>query len=367
MVDSRSPTAHTPVSGEPPSHIENVLLATKLYIPSPNANLVSRPRLLDCLNQGLASRLMLVSASAGFGKTMLLSEWIANVQSSGRTNTPMFAWLSLDSGDNDPTRFLHYLTAALQAIAQVGETTMALLQAPQPPAAESILAGLINDLCAISDTLLLVLDDYHTIDAVAVHSAVTFLLDNLPPCLHLVIATRADPPLPLARWRSRGQLMEIRVDDLRFTSEEATLFFKQAMGLDLAAEDIAVLEERTEGWIVGLQMAALSLQGRSDAATFVQSFSGSHRYILDYLLEEVLASQSPETQHFLLYTSILERLTAPLCDAILANDKGFKTPSASILEYLERANLFLVPLDDERIWVLHHLVIVVSLRIHLVL
>jgi LuxR family maltose regulon positive regulatory protein len=202
-VPSKRATSKASIRDQKPQ--QDIILATKLYIPSPNANLVSRPRLLDCLNQGMASRLMLVSASAGFGKTMLLSEWIANVQASRQTNMPMFAWLSLDAGDNDPTRFLHYVIASLQAIApQVGETTLALLQAPQPPATESILTGLINDLCAISDTLLLVLDDYHTIDAAAVHSAVTFLLDNLPPCLHLVIATRADPPLPLARWRWAG-------------------------------------------------------------------------------------------------------------------------------------------------------------------
>ena len=350
-----------------PEPQRDTILATKLYVPPPRPNLVPRPHLLERLDRGLACRLILVSGPAGFGKTTLLSEWIHQTdEGGGRKDTGVHplsftphpsktAWLSLDASDNDPVRFLRYVTAALRTIApQVGETALALLQAPQPPPVESILTGLVNELCATSDTLLLVLDDYHAIDAAAVHGAVTFLLDNLPPCLHLVIATRADPPLPLARWRSRDQLLEIRSDNLRFTSDEATAFLNRVMGLSLSPEDIAILEARTEGWVVGLQMAALAIrplatQGRQNVLSFVRSFSGSHRYILDYLVEEILNRQTQDVQTFLLHTSILERLTSPLCDAVTGQTGG-----QGMLERLERANLFLVPLDDERLWYRYH-------------
>jgi LuxR family maltose regulon positive regulatory protein len=305
--------------------------------------MVSRPRLLEQLDQGLAGRLILVSAPAGFGKTTVLSEWIADREL-------RVAWVSLDEGDNDPVRFGRYMVAALQAVVpQVGKAAHDWLRAPQPPPLESVLTLLINDLCLVSEELVLVLDDYHTLGAGAVHQAVAFVLDRLPPSLHLVIATRADPPLPLSRWRSRDQMTEVRADDLRFTFAETTEFFGRVMGLGLSSDEIATLEERTEGWIVGLQMAALSLRGREDASAFVQAFSGSHRYVLDYLVAEVIDSQPPQIQQFLLQTSILDRLSGPLCEAITGQSGG-----QSMLERLESANLFLVPLDDERRWYRYH-------------
>jgi LuxR family maltose regulon positive regulatory protein len=347
------------------------ILATKLYIPPPRPRVVLRPRLIERLNEGLQRKLTLISASAGFGKTTLVSEWVAGC------GQPV-AWLSLDEGDNDPASFLTYLVAALQTLAlseveglapDLGAGLLAILQTPQPPSTESLLTILLNEITTIPDNFVLVLDDYHVLDSKPVDEALTFLLEHLPPQMHLVIATREDPDLPLARLRARGQMTELRLADLRFTPAEAAEFLGQVMGLNLAAEDIAALEARTEGWIAGLQMAALSMRDHEDVAEFIKGFSGTNRYILDYLLEEVMAGQPPEIQHFLLYTSILERLTAGLCDAVLANDEGVQGKgndrstvpeslsvgqSASILKYLERANLFLVPLDDERIWYRYH-------------
>ena len=341
------------------------ILATKLYIPLPRPKIVLRPRLVERLNEGLSAscKLTLISAPAGFGKTTLVSEWVAGC------GQPV-AWLSLDEGDNDPIQFLTYLVAALQTLAlNIGAGVLAVLQSPQPPSTESLLTTLLNEITTIPDHFMLVLDDFHVIDAKPVDNALTFLLEHLPPQIHLVIATREDPSLPLARLRVRGQLTELRLADLRFTPAEAADFLNQVMGLNLAVEDIAALEARTEGWIAGLQMAALSMRDHEDVAGFIKGFSGTNRYILDYLLEEVMAGQPPEIQHFLLYTSILERLTAGLCDAVLANDEGVQGKgkdrstvpeslsvgqSASILKYLERANLFLVPLDDERIWYRYH-------------
>jgi LuxR family maltose regulon positive regulatory protein len=315
------------------------LLATKLYVPSPRPNLVARPRLLAALDEGLSQRLVLVAAPAGFGKTTVLAEWVA-----GRGLR--CAWVSLDEGDSDPVRFCTYAIAALQRIAPtVGEAALEWLRAPQPPPMESVLTLLINDLCQQNEELVLVLDDYHVLGASAVHQAVTVLLDHLPPSLHLVISTRADPPLPLARWRARGQMIEVRADDLRFTFDEAVQFCKITAGLDLLPMDVEALQARTEGWIVGLKMAALSMQGRAGVEALVESFSGSHRYVLDYLLEEVLDRQPADTQAFLLQTSILEQLCGPLCDAVTGQDR-----SQAMLEGLERANLFVVPLDDERHW-----------------
>ena len=262
------------------------------------------------------------------------------------------AWLSLDEGDNDPARFLTYLVAALQTIAaNIGAGVLATLQSPQPPPTESILTALLNEITTIPDNFVLVLDDYHVIDSKPVDEALTFLLEHLPPQMHLVIATREDPHLPLARLRARGQLTELRAADLRFTPSEAAEFLNQVMGLNLSAEDIAALETRTEGWIAGLQLAAISMQGHQDAASFIKSFTGSHHFVLDYLLEEVLQQQSESVQTFLLRTSILDRMCGPLCDAVLGS------PSASgqeTLEYLERANLFIVPLDNERRWYRYH-------------
>ena len=273
------------------------------------------------------------------------------------------AWLSLDNADNDPTRFLTYLVAALQTIAPtIGAGVLGVLQSPQPPPTESILTALLNDIATVPDHFVLVLDDYHVIDAKPVDTALTFLLEHLPPQMHLVIATREDPQLPLARLRARDQLTELRDTDLRFTPAEAAGFLTQVMGLNLSTEDIDALEARTEGWIAGLQLAALSLQGHHDATSFIQSFTGSSRFIIDYLAEEVLERQPEAIRAFLLRTSVLERMCAPLCDAVL-NVQSDAAPlagaserisSQAMLEKLERSNLFIVPLDNERRWYRYH-------------
>lgn len=297
--------------------------------------------------------LTLISAPAGFGKTTLVSGWVAGCE------RPV-AWLSLDEGDKDPARFISYLAAALQTInAGIGEGLLAALQSPQPPSIESILTALLNDIAAIPDNFVLVLDDYHVIDAKSVDQALDFLIEHQPPKMHLVIASREDPNLPLARLRARGQLTELRAADLRFTPSEAAEFLNQMMGLNLSAEDIAALESRTEGWIAGLQLAALSMQGHQDVTGFIKSFTGSHHFVLDYLLEEVLQQQSESVQAFLLRTSILSRLCGPLCDAVLCDKAGSgqetgQQTGQETLEYLERANLFIVPLDNERCWYRYH-------------
>jgi LuxR family maltose regulon positive regulatory protein len=325
------------------------ILATKLYIPPPRAKIVLRPRLIEQLNEGLSSGrtpgVTLISAAAGFGKTTLVSEWVASCGS-------LVAWLSLDEGDNDPVRFISYLIATLQTIkAGIGESLLAAFQSPPLPPTESILTALLNEITAIPDNFLLILDDYHVIDSQTVDQCLTFLVEHLPPQMHLVIATREDPDLPLSRLRVRGQLTELRAADLRFAPAESAEFLNRMMGLNLSAEDIAALEARTEGWIAGLQLAALSMQGQSDPANFIKSFTGSHRFILDYLVEEVLGRQPGEIQNFLLYTSILERLCGPLCEAVLGTPAG---SGQSTLEELEHANLFLVPLDNERRWYRYH-------------
>src|SRR5436305_1513435 len=324
------------------------ILATKLYLPRLRPNVVIRPRLIERLNQGLHRQLTLIAATAGFGKTTLVSAWVEGIERP-RART---AWLSLDEGENDPARFLAYLVAALQTIAAtIGQGVLGVLQSPQPPPPEAMLTALLNDITALSDQFVLVLDDYHVLEAKAVDQALTFLLEHLPPQMHLVIATREDPPLPLARLRARGHLTEVRAADLRFTPSEAAAFLNQVMGLDLSAEDIAALERRTEGWIAGLQLAAISLQGHEDAAGFITSFTGSHHFVLDYLVEEVLGQQSERVQTFLLRTSILDRMSGPLCDAVLLDPSG---SGQATLEHLERANLFLVPLDNERRWYRYH-------------
>jgi LuxR family maltose regulon positive regulatory protein len=325
------------------------LLLTKLYVPSPRAKIVLRPRLIEQLNEGLSSgrKLTLISASAGFGKTTLVSEWVA---SCGRS----VAWLSLDEGDNAPTSFLAYLVAALQTIAaNIGKGVLAILHAsqPQPLPIESILIALLNEITTVADNFVLVMDDYHVIDSKPVDNVLAFLLEHLPPQMHLVITTREDPHLPLARLRARGQLTELRAADLRFTPAEATDFLNQVMVLNLSEEDITALETRTEGWIAGLQLAAISMHGHQDTASFIKSFTGSHHFVLDYLIEEVLHQQPEDVQTFLLRTSILDRMCGPLCDTVLGS------PSASgqeTLEYLERTNLFIVPLDSERRWYRYH-------------
>ena len=321
------------------------ILATKLYIPRPRAKIIPRARLIDRLNAGIQRKLTLISAPAGFGKTTLIAEWLDNC---GRPA----AWLSLDEGDHDPAHFLTYLVAALQTIAPtIGEGVAGVLQSPQPPPIESILTTLLNQIATIADAFLLVLDDYHTVDAAPIDNALTYMLEHLPPPLHLVITTREDPRLPLARLRARSNLTEIRAADLRFTPDEAAEFLKQVMGLDLAAADVAALEARTEGWIAGLQLAAISMQGQHDTSGFIQSFSGSHRYVLDYLVEEVLHRQPEHVQTFLLQTSILDALCGSLCDALLLDPAS---SGQEMLEYLEQANLFIIPLDDERRWYRYH-------------
>jgi LuxR family maltose regulon positive regulatory protein len=331
------------------------LLSTKLYIPRPRAQLVLRPRLIARLNEGLRSTpgLTILSAPAGFGKTTLLSEWIdQRTEVQGNIHPSRVAWLSLDAGDNDPARFLMYLVAAMQPVAlDRAEEILQMLQTPQPPPLEAILTPLLNALSIAPEPFVLVLDDYHLIDSRPVDQTLTFLLEHLPPRMHMVIATREDPDLPLARLRVRRQLTELRAADLRFTFDEAAEFLNQGMGLSLPPDGIAALEARTEGWIAGLQLAALSMQGQPDSASFIQSFTGSHRFIMDYLVEEVLQRQPEPIQHFLLHTSILDRLCGPLCDAVLLDPS---LSSQRTLEYLERANLFLIPLDSERRWYRYH-------------
>ncbi len=324
------------------------ILATKLYIPRPRPRAVPRSRLIQRLNEEAPRKLTLVSAPAGFGKTTLVSEW---VQALGETFPPgAVAWLSLDEADSDPLRFLTYLVAALQTVdASIGQGALGLLQSPHPPPSEVVLAALLNDIALISQELLLILDDYHLVEAQGVDHILTFLLSHMPPAMHLVIATREDPQLPLARLRAQNQLTELRFADLRFTSAETAEFLNQTMGLHLSAVDVAAIERRTEGWIAGLQLAAISMRGRRDTAGFIESFTGSHRFILDYLLEEVLDQQTESIQTFLLRTSLLDRLTGALCDAVTGQTGGQQT-----LEYLERANLFLVPLDSERRWYRYH-------------
>ena len=291
-------------------------------------------------------KLTLISAPAGFGKTTLLSEW-RMMHLSGEY--PL-AWVSLEEADNEPMRFLSYLIAALQTIdPDIGEVALLSLRSPRPSPVGSVLTSLINEIASIPQDFVLVLDDYHVIESRAIHDAVTFLLEHMPPQMHLVIASRTEPHLPLSRLRAGGQITELRATDLRFTSEEAAAFLIDAMGLDLSAEDVAALVARTEGWIAGLQLAALSMQRREDIADFIAAFTGDDRYVLDYLIEEVLHRQPERTRTFMLQTSILERLSGPLCDAITGHDDG-----RQMLESLEQANLFLIPLDNRRRWYRYH-------------
>jgi len=335
----------------------DTLIRTKLHIPFTRSKLVPRPRLQTRLAEGLRGPLTLITAPAGFGKTTLVTSGVAG---SGMS----VAWLSLDKNDNQSERFLSYLIAALQeADSAIGSETAQLLAAACQAPPEAVLTSLINDLDSAGEEIVLVLDDYQFIYSQAVHDQVVFLLEHSSKTFHLVIASRSDPPLLLARLRGRGQMVELRAADLSFTEPEAAQFLNEVMGLHLDAGSIATLEERTEGWIAGLQMAALSMRDRKDVFRFIEEFSGTNRYILDYLLEEVMASQPPEIQQFLLCTSILERLSAPLCEAVLG-DRQFGAGRSSpipdplscqqVLESLERKNLFLVPLDDERRWFRYH-------------
>ena len=321
------------------------LMATKLYVPKLRRGLVARPRLLERMGNGAEAKLTLVSAPAGFGKTTVLAAWLHEASGEGRC----IAWLSLDAADHEPASFWTYVVTALRgAVPGVGASALELL-ASFPVPTELMLTTLLNELAAAPSEVWLVLDDYHLVDNHEVDEGLAFLLEHLPAQVHLVVTTRADPDLPLARWRVRGGLVEIRAADLRFTSDEAATYLNVATGLDLAAEDIAVLEERTEGWIAALQLAALSLQGREDVSGFIARFAGDDRYIVDYLIEEVLRHQPDAVRGFLLQSAVLDRLTGALCDAVTGRDDG-----SEMLVALERANLFIIALDDQRKWYRYH-------------
>ena len=320
-----------------------LILTTKLYAPPIRSGLVLRPRLVDKLQQQMQHKLTLISAPAGFGKTTLVSEWMNQLEQ------PV-AWVSLDAGDAEPPRFLIYLLKSLQTVLpDFGNELIEILQTARTIQAELIVSQIINDLADLDQRIVLVLDDYHTLDSKPVDDILAFLLDHMPPQLHLVITTREDPSFSTARLRARGELIEIRANDLRFTTPEATAFLNQQMGFGLKPDDIAKLEARTEGWIAGLQLAALSMEGRSDVSQFINSFSGSHRYVLDYLVEEVLQHQPPDIVDFLLQTALLDRMCGSLCDAVTGQNNG-----QHMLELLEHKNMLVVPLDDERQWYRYH-------------
>jgi LuxR family maltose regulon positive regulatory protein len=347
---SPGPDSPEPLPPVPPaSAAPAALLETKLYVPRSRRGLVPRPRLSERMDRGTASKLTLVSAPAGFGKTTLLSEWLA-AGPADPAGQRLVAWVSLDRGDNDAASFWTYVIAALRTVASgVGESALGLLRASPPSPIATVLTVLLNDLGTLAADIVLVLDDYHVIDASEVQDEMAFLLDHLPAGLHVVITSRADPALPLARLRARGELAEIRAAELRFTPDEAAAYLNEIMGLQLTARDVAVLEGRTEGWIAALQLAALSMQGRDDVAGFIAGFAGDDRYVVDYLAEEVLERQPDRVQDFLLQTSILGRLSGPLCDAVTGQGDG-----KAMLETLDRANMFLVPLDDRRRWYRYH-------------
>jgi LuxR family maltose regulon positive regulatory protein len=338
-------------------------MATKLYIPPPGKYLVERSRLLEklgaCLRPGC--RLTLVCAPAGFGKTTLVSTWVAGLKSSAQQPFPMTSWLSLDERDNDSVLFWSYVIASLQTQQEgIGKQSLSLLQTTQSPDLEGNLAPLVNDLAGIPAAFVLVLDDYHIIRNPAIHRSLSFFIEHAPAQCHVILASRTDPPLPLALLRARGQLLDIRLNDLRFSNEDADSFLNAGMGLNLEVKAVKALNGKTEGWAAGLQMAALSLQeavvsqDRQRVEGFIASFSGSNRYILDYLIEEILNRQPAEIQRFLLKTSIIDRLCGPLCDALLDDEAGEAPASRKILEELESRNLFILPLDEQRYWYRYH-------------
>lgn len=348
------------MASAPPAPITpaiTAILATKLFLPVQRPGAVARKRLLMRLERGLAGKLTLVSAPPGFGKTTLLAAWLAELTDRERP----IAWVSLDEGDNDLATFWTYVISAMQRVVPgAGAGALSLLEAPPLPPVQSILGPLINELASTGAPLVLALDDFHAVQAVEIHDSLAYLLDHLPPGMHVVIASRADPLLPLSRLRVRGELNEVRAADLRFTSDEAATFLNDSMALDLPAQHISALESRTEGWIAALQLAALSMQGRDDAASFIDAFTGNDRYIVDYLVDEVLQRQPENVRRFLLQTSILDRLSAPLCDAVTGQEGG-----KGILESLERGNLFVVPLDASRQWFRYHHLFADVLRAHL--
>lgn len=336
------------------------LLATKFHIPPRRANLVARSRLLERIDSGLfgGCKLTLISAPAGYGKTSLVAEWIASKSEHSQTK---ITWLSLEEADNDPARFIEYFIAALQQVDEsIGQRAMSLMGVPQISSPLVILDELLNDLSCLEFRLCLVLDDYHIIHSPEIHQAIEYLLEHQPSQLHFIFTTRIDPPLPLARLRARAQLTEIRARDLRFTLEEASQFFNRVMRLNLPLESVEALDARTEGWAAGLQLAALALQDQSNHQDFLADFGGSHRYVVDYLLEEVLKRQPPEISTFLAQTSILQRFNSALCQAVTENPD-----SADILTQLERANLFLLPLDESRGWVRYHSLFAEALQLGL--
>jgi LuxR family transcriptional regulator, maltose regulon positive regulatory protein len=330
------------------------ILATKLHMPSVREALVLRPDLVERLNDGLTRKMSLISAPAGYGKTTLVVEWLQSLRGVRQeAAAPEIGWLSLDEADGDPARFLVHVVAALSRAVDsggsIGEETLAMLQILDSQSVETVHTSLINDLSSIEPRIILVLEDYHVIDSSAVDRIVIFLIEHLPASLHVVVTTRSDPSLSLSRLRARGELSELRAGDLRFSIEEAKHFLNMVMKLDLAPESVAALARRTEGWVAGLQLAALSMQRNADVEGFVRSFTGSSRYVMDYLLEEVLNRQPEGVKEFLLQTSILERLTASLCDALTGRNDG-----QSILESLEHDNLFVISLDEERHWYRYH-------------
>jgi len=326
--------------------VETSILATKLYVPPVRPRLVSRPRLFELLNEGLSYNLILVSAPAGFGKTTLVSEWVRQIQLQTHV-----AWVSLEEGENDPVHFWDYFIAALRTIQpDIGEQMLAMLHSHQSPVSqsvqiESILTSFINELTNLSFNVVLVLDDYHVITSQSVHDGLTFFLDHIPPRIHLIIASRADPPLPLTQYRGKGTILEIRTDDLRFSLNEASTLLRELQNLKLSPENISILNDRTEGWVTGLKMAAHSIPRQENVPEFLSTFSSSQRYIMDYLIEEVLKQQPEGIQDFLIKTSVLDRLNASLCDAVMANHD-----SQDILLELEHNNMFTNPLDETREW-----------------
>ncbi len=340
------------------------ILATKLYIPPSRPDLVPRRRLIARLHGGLHRKLTLISAPAGFGKTTLVSAWLdeRSTAATGQKDIgKRVAWLSVDESDSDPTRFLSYLIAALQTVLpHLGTGLLQLFQSPQPPPVETLLTTLLNEIATLPTACVFVLDDYHLAATAAVNQTLVFLLEHLPPQMHLVITTREDPDLPLARLRTRNQLTEVRAADLRFTPTEAADFLNGIMDLSLSTQEVAALEGRTEGWIAGLQLAALSMRGRTDIPGFISAFAGDNRYIMDYLVAEVLERQPQAIRNFLRRTAMLDRLSGPLCDAVTGQGDG-----RALLAALERSNLFVVPLDDKRQWYRYHHLFADLLHAHL--
>ena len=331
------------------------LLSTKFYIPPARPGVVSRPRLLERLDAGRAhAKLILISAPAGYGKTTLITQWIQQIQSN---KTAQICWYSLDGDDNGTQQFFRYLASAVEALPGMQNTLKQLIQSPQPLPVKNLMNAFINDAAVVSTPFFLILDDYHVIESAEIDQALDFIIENMPPPMTLIITSRSDPGFPIARRRARAELIELRVNDLRFTEDEAAQFIQQTTNLVLSLNQIAALETRTEGWIAGLQMAALSIQGQEDADGFIHAFTGSHRFVLDYLVEEVLQIQPERIRNFLLRTSILDELCGPLCDAVTGQNDG-----RVMLEELECSNLFVVPLDNERRWYRYHYLFAELLR-----